>query len=63
MDRKAEVLYNFFASVFNGKLSSLTLQGDGQQDEDWGNEVPPTISKDQAHDHLRNLNVIQWGLM
>jgi len=24
---------------------------------DWGNNVPPPVSKDQAHDHLRNLNI------
>ncbi|KFQ61527.1 hypothetical protein N334_12886, partial [Pelecanus crispus] len=27
------------------------------QDGDWGSKVPPTVRKDQVHDHLRNMNV------
>lgn len=30
---------------------------DGQQDGDWGSKVPHTITKDQVHDHLNNLNM------
>ncbi|KAK4807155.1 hypothetical protein QYF61_024275 [Mycteria americana] len=45
---KAEVLNNFFASVFNVPES---------QGRHWGNEVPPIVGEDQVRDHLRNLNV------
>ena len=24
---------------------------------DWGSNIPPTVSEDQVHDHLRNLNI------
>jgi len=24
---------------------------------DWGSNIPPTVSKSQVHDHLRNLNI------
>ncbi|KAF4801100.1 hypothetical protein TURU_037444 [Turdus rufiventris] len=43
------------------KPSELMLSScvDGQQDGDWGRKVPPTVNKDQVHDHLRNLNVLQ----
>ncbi|KAK4828824.1 hypothetical protein QYF61_000881 [Mycteria americana] len=35
-EEKAEVLSNFFASVFSGNLSSHTSRVDGPQDRDWG---------------------------
>ena len=24
---------------------------------DWGSNIPPTVTEDQVHDHLRNLNI------
>ncbi|KAK4829982.1 hypothetical protein QYF61_008113 [Mycteria americana] len=54
---KAEVLNNFFASVFTGNLSSHTSRVDGTQGRDWGRNVPPTVREDQVQDHLRNLNI------
>ncbi|KAK4807047.1 hypothetical protein QYF61_018388 [Mycteria americana] len=56
-EEKAEVLNNFFASVFTGNLSSHTSRVDGPQDGDWGSKVPPTVREDQVRDHLRNLNI------
>jgi len=58
MDKeKAEVLNNFFASVFTDNLSSHTSQMDGLQDRDWGSKVPPTVREDRVCDHLRNINI------
>ncbi|GAB0207003.1 mitochondrial enolase superfamily member 1 [Grus japonensis] len=54
---KAEVLNNFFASVFTGKCLSHTAQvteGDGR---DWENEEPPTVGEDEVQEYLRNLKV------
>ncbi|KFW69345.1 hypothetical protein AS28_06177, partial [Pygoscelis adeliae] len=47
-EEKAEVLNNFFASVFTGNLSSHTSRVDGPQDRDWGSKVPPTVREDQV---------------
>jgi len=54
---KAEILNNFFASVFTGSLSSHTTPVDGLQGRDWGSKDPPTVREDQICDHPRNLNV------
>ncbi|GAB0176269.1 mitochondrial enolase superfamily member 1 [Grus japonensis] len=55
---KAEVLNEFFASVFTGKCSSHTTQvADGKEGRDWENAEPPTVGEDQVQDHLRNLKV------
>lgn len=54
-EEKVEV-FNIFASVFTGSLSSHTSAENGWQEENWGNEVPATV-RDQVHDHLRNWNV------
>ncbi|KFQ20168.1 hypothetical protein N332_09221, partial [Mesitornis unicolor] len=47
-EEKAEVLNNFFASVFTGKHSSHSSQVDGPQDRDQGEKVPPTVSEDKV---------------
>ncbi|GAB0178660.1 hypothetical protein GRJ2_000331300 [Grus japonensis] len=52
---KAEVLNDFFASVFTGKCLRHTAQV--AEDRDWENAEPPTVGEDQVREHLRNLNV------
>ncbi|GAB0206304.1 hypothetical protein GRJ2_003096000 [Grus japonensis] len=52
---KAEVLNDFFASVFTGKCSSHTAQV--TEGRDWENEESPTVGEDQVRDYLRNLKV------
>ena len=54
---KAEVLNDFFASVFTGKCSSHTTQVAEGKGRDWENEELPTVGEDQVQDHLRNLKV------
>ncbi|GAB0185439.1 mitochondrial enolase superfamily member 1 [Grus japonensis] len=54
---KAEVLNNFFVSVFTGKCSSHTAQVAEGKSRDWENVKLPTIGEDQVRDHLRNLEV------
>ena len=45
---KAEVLNDFFASVFTGKCSSHTAQVTEGKGRDWENEEPPTVGEDQV---------------
>ncbi|KFV20211.1 hypothetical protein N340_01073, partial [Tauraco erythrolophus] len=45
---KAEVLNDFFASVFVGKSSSCTAQVTEGKGRDWENEEPPTVGEDQV---------------
>ncbi|KFQ20880.1 hypothetical protein N332_01897, partial [Mesitornis unicolor] len=45
---KAEVLNDFFASVFTGKGSSHAAQVTEGKGRDWEKEDPPTVSKDQV---------------
>ncbi|KFV12556.1 hypothetical protein N340_13926, partial [Tauraco erythrolophus] len=45
---KAEVLNDFFASVFTGKSSSCTAQVTEGKGRDWENEEPPTVGEDQV---------------
>ncbi|GAB0207747.1 hypothetical protein GRJ2_003240400 [Grus japonensis] len=54
---KAEVLNDFFASVFTGKCLSHTAQVTEGKGRDWENAEPPTVGEDQVRDHLRNLKV------
>ncbi|GAB0207656.1 mitochondrial enolase superfamily member 1 [Grus japonensis] len=54
---KAEVLGDFFASVFTGKCLSHTAQVTEGKGRDWENAEPPTVGEDQVRDYLRNLKV------
>ncbi|GAB0203586.1 mitochondrial enolase superfamily member 1 [Grus japonensis] len=52
---KAEVLSDFFASVFTGKCLSHTAWV--TEGRDWENAEPPTVGEDQVREYLRNLKV------
>jgi len=54
---KAEVLNDFFASVFTGKGSSHTTQATESKGMNLEKEDLPAVGKDQVRDHLKNLNV------
>ncbi|GAB0204237.1 mitochondrial enolase superfamily member 1 [Grus japonensis] len=54
---KAELLNNFFPSVFTGKSLSHTVQVTEGKDWDWENEEPPTVAEDQVREYLRNMKV------
>ncbi|GAB0209462.1 mitochondrial enolase superfamily member 1 [Grus japonensis] len=54
---KAEVLKDFFASVFTGKCLSHTAQATEGKGRDWENAEPPTVGEDQVREYLRNLKV------
>ena len=54
---KAEVLNDFFASVFTSKCSSHTTQVTESKGRDWEKEELPTVGEDQVQDHLRNPKV------
>ncbi|GAB0209625.1 mitochondrial enolase superfamily member 1 [Grus japonensis] len=51
----AEVLNDFFASVFTGKCLSHAAQVTEGKGRDWENAEPPTVGEDR--DHLRNLKM------
>ncbi|GAB0190077.1 hypothetical protein GRJ2_001473000 [Grus japonensis] len=52
---KAEVLNDFFASVFTGKCLSHTAQV--TEGRDWENVELPTVGEDQVREYLRNLKM------
>ncbi|GAB0189774.1 mitochondrial enolase superfamily member 1 [Grus japonensis] len=54
---KAEVLNDFFASVFTGKCLSHTAQVAKGKGRDWENAELPTVGEDQVREYLRNLKV------
>ncbi|GAB0189955.1 mitochondrial enolase superfamily member 1 [Grus japonensis] len=54
---KAEVLNDFFASVFTGKCLSHTAQVTEGKGRDWENAELPTVGEDQVREYLRNLKV------
>ncbi|GAB0191906.1 mitochondrial enolase superfamily member 1 [Grus japonensis] len=54
---KAEVLKDFFASVFTGKCSSHTTQVTEGKGRDWESEEPLAVGEDQVRDRLNNLKV------
>ncbi|KAK4807125.1 hypothetical protein QYF61_018466 [Mycteria americana] len=56
-EEKAEVLNNFFASVFSGNRSPHPSRVNGQHVGDQGGKAHHTVREDQVHDHLRNLNI------
>lgn len=54
--KKAEVFNNYSASIFSDSCLSHSLQKIGSEGQDWKSNIPPTVSKNQVHYHLRNLN-------
>jgi len=50
--KKAEVLKNFFASLFTGRCSRHTTQVADNKDRDWENEELPILGENQVRDHL-----------
>ncbi|GAB0187721.1 mitochondrial enolase superfamily member 1 [Grus japonensis] len=52
---KAEVLNDFFASVFTGKCLSHAAQV--TEGRDWEDAEPPTVGEDEVQEYLRNLKV------
>ncbi|GAB0178330.1 mitochondrial enolase superfamily member 1 [Grus japonensis] len=52
---KAEVLNDYFASVFTGKCLSHTAHV--AEGRDWENAGLPTVGEDQVREYLRNLKV------
>ncbi|GAB0194936.1 hypothetical protein GRJ2_001958900 [Grus japonensis] len=59
---KAEVLNNFFASVFTGKCLSHTAQVTEGKGRYWENEELPTVGEDQGKSCLTNLVAFYDGV-
>lgn len=57
---KAEVLNDFFASVFVGKGSSHTAQPAESKGKNWEKEDLLSVSEDQVQDHQKNLKVHKY---
>ena len=55
--KEAEVLNDFFASVFIGKCCSHTTQVAIGKGRAWVNEELPTDGTEQVRDHLRNMKM------
>lgn len=55
-EEKPEELNKFCVSIFDGNLCSYTSGVAGQKNEGLGSKVPPAVSKDKVHEHLRILN-------
>ena len=56
--KKAEVLNDFFASVFTGKYSDHNTQVlEGRRRDSENEDLGPTVGEDLVRDHLKNLNV------
>jgi len=63
-EEKAEVLNNFFASVFTSNLSPHPSRVDGWHEGDQEGKIPPAVSEDQIRDLLQNLMYRSpWDLM
>jgi len=56
-EEKAEVLNNFFASVFTGNLSPHPSQFDEWHKGHQEGKIPRAVSEDQVQDLLRNINI------
>lgn len=54
---KADVLNNFFASIFTGKGSSCSTWFAEGKYKNWKKEDLPVVSEDQAQDHLKDVKV------
>jgi len=55
--KKAEILNNIFVSFFCDNCLSRRPQMFGLVGGDWGSNISPTVSEEQARDHLRNVNI------
>jgi len=58
-EEKAEVLNNFFASVFTGNLSPHPSRVDEWHEGHQEGKIPPAVSEDQ----VRDLHRSPWDLM